>query len=265
MSLVDDYSRFRFFKTLLLLVAWAVFMPLVYFISLLIPFYDSQKLPKVFHKGVCRIIGLSVNITNAPTENKPTLFVSNHVSYLDIFALGQSVPGFFVAKAEVASWPVLNKLARLQNTVFIERKAGQAKKQIEQLQNILVGGNNLILFPEGTSTNGAEVLAFKSSLFASAECEGKDIWVQPVSICYTKYREKGMSQTERDNFAWYATMPFVSHFSKVLGLSEVQVEVVYGDPVRVSDFQNRKECAQHSETVCRENFAQVFNDSGSQA
>jgi len=217
MSLVDDYSRFRFVKTLLLLVVWAVFMPLVYFISLLIPFYDSQRLPKVFHKGVCRIVGLSVNITKAPTENKPTLFVSNHVSYLDIFALGQSVPGFFVAKAEVASWPVLNKLAKLQNTVFIERKAGQAKKQIKQLENILVSGNNLILFPE------------------------------------------------RDNFAWYATMPFVSHFSKVLGLSEVQVEVVYGESVRISDFQSRKECAQHCEKVCRENFTQVFNNSGSQA
>ena len=257
------FSYLRCFIVLLFIVVWSIFMPIVFFLSLLIPFFDSQKLPRVFHKGVCILLGLEVEFIGQPVDTKPVLFVSNHVSYLDIFALGQKVPGFFVAKSEVASWPVLSKLAKLQNTVFIERKNGRAKQQIQLLRSYFESRENLILFPEGTSTNGAEVLPLKSSLFAATESETVDVTIQPISIAYTQYQGQGMNQVQRDNFAWYADMPFGSHFLNVAGLGKVNIVIVFNDSISISECDSRKECAQRSEDAMRQSFTESFQASGS--
>lgn len=240
---ITRFSYMRFAVSTLLFVLWAIVMPILFFLSHLIPGFEPQSIVRRFHWGVCLILGLKVEFRGEMSEYKPTLFVGNHVSYLDIFVLGQKIPGFFVAKSEVASWPVLNKFARLQNTLFIERRASAARKQLDELRGHLVNGTNLILFPEGTSTNGVEVKPFKSSLFAAADAEQTTIKIQPFSVLYTSYDNQAMNQATRDNFAWYDDMPFGSHLVKVLGLRPVSVVVEFHPVVELSEFADRKACA----------------------
>lgn len=256
-------NRLRQFTRLVLLILWSLIMPMVFFLSKLIPWFDSQRLPRVYHWGVCKLIGLRVQFKGNLSSHIPTLFVSNHVSYLDIFALGQKLPGSFVAKSEVASWPVLNKLAKLQDTLFIERKANRAKQQLQLFQQHLSTQRNLILFPEGTSTNGAEVKPFKSSLFAAAETDELSVQVQAVTIVYTHYDGRGMNQSERNNFAWYADMPFAAHFFNVLSLRNFTAVVQFHPPMMVSDFAHRKACAEQAEQQVRASLEQELSDSGS--
>lgn len=257
-------NRWRQLARLVLLLLWSLIMPMAFFLSKLIPGFDSQRLTRVYHWGVCTLIGLSVQFKGDLSAHIPTLFVGNHVSYLDIFALGQKIPGSFVAKSEVASWPVLNKLAKLQDTLFIERKANRAKQQLQLFQQHLITQRNLILFPEGTSTNGAEVKPFKSSLFAAAETDELSVQIQAFTIVYTQYGGRGMNQSERDNFAWYADMPFAAHFFNVLALRNVTVVVQFHKPMTISNFANRKACAEQAEQQVRGSLEQELIDSGSQ-
>lgn len=260
---MPKFSAIKCLIVLLLVFIWTVVMTFTFFVSLFIPFFNSQKLPCFFHKGICFLLGIDVQFVGDFSKFKPTLFVSNHISYLDIVVLGQRIPAFFVAKSEVASWPVLNKLAKLQKTVFIERKTNKARKQIQQLRGYFEQEHNLILFPEGTSTNGAEVLPLKSSLFAAAESDKVDVMVQAVSIVYTQYQGKGMNQAQRDSFAWYADMPFGAHFLKVLGLGKVKVVVSFNPSVSIKQYDTRKECALHCGELIQDSFIQAFEASGS--
>ena len=148
----------------------------------------AKRLPMVWHRGVCRILGFRIERYGKASRTVPTLFVCNHTSYLDISALGAVVPGSFVAKAEVRSWPVFGFLARLQRTVFVERRASRTAHHRDNMTARLESGDNLILFPEGTSNDGNRVLPFKSAFFGIAEkpIRGKPLTVQPVSIAYTR-------------------------------------------------------------------------------
>lgn len=254
-------NLFRKIIRLSLLILWTLIMFAVFFLSKLLPFYDSQRLPRLYHLGVCRIIGLSIEVKGEVTEHIPTIFIANHISYIDIFALGQKIKASFVAKSEIASWPVLGYLAKLQETLFIERSANRAKYQLKQFQMHLESQKNLILFPEGTSTNGAEVKTFKSSLFAAAETP--NVLLQPVTIVYTTYEGKGMSQLRRDGFAWYADMPFGSHFLKMLTLGRFHAVIEFHSPVRLDDFENRKQCSNYAESIVRESLNRELNASNS--
>jgi 1-acyl-sn-glycerol-3-phosphate acyltransferase len=113
----------------------------------------------------------------APTSDKPALYVANHISYLDVFVLGKVLRGSFAAKSEVASWPVFGSLAKLGSTLFLERNPWRAAKQIEMVRGHLQQRGSLIMFPEGTSGAGTQVMPFRSSLFAAAD----NVTVQPVS------------------------------------------------------------------------------------
>lgn len=246
---------------LFLLVIWTITLFVIFLISKLVPFYDSQRIPRLYHAGVCRIVGLSVEFKGEMTEHVPTIFVANHISYIDIFAIGQKVKASFVAKSEIASWPVLGYLAKFQNTLFIERSASRAKYQLKQLQGYLSSQQSLILFPEGTSTNGAEVKTFKSSLFAAGDAA--DVLIQPVSIVYTECNGQGMSQADRDYFAWYAEMPFGSHFFAMLGRGRFNAVIEFHKPMQINGFENRKQCANYAESLVRKSLNSELKESNS--
>ncbi|MEX3930174.1 lysophospholipid acyltransferase family protein, partial [Paraburkholderia sp. BR10936] len=141
------------------------------------------------YHGVCaRLMGLDV-VVRGQRADGPVLFVSNHSSYLDITVLGSQIPGSFVAKSEVGSWPFFGLLARLQRTVFVERKArASVDKQRDDIGSRLDAGDSLILFPEGTSSDGNRTLPFKTALFAVAarRIDGRPLTVQPVSVAATR-------------------------------------------------------------------------------
>lgn len=230
---------------------WIVIMPLFYLLVQLLRVPGYKKLVPFFHAGTCRILGISVDVSGEMSLIKPSLYVSNHISYVDIFILGQ-VPAFFVAKSEVAGWPVFGKLAGFQNTLFIERNPRKAKSQLEILKGHLQQGNSLTFFPEGTSTDGVHVEPFKSTLFESANLDDKTVRVaiQAVTVAYTHHAgEKIDNQTVRDHYAWYAKMPFLSHFLGLMPLKGVGAKIHYHPVCYLGDFETRKECADHCQKL----------------
>jgi 1-acyl-sn-glycerol-3-phosphate acyltransferase len=200
-----------------------------------------------------RLLGFHVVTRGAAvTDARPTLFVANHASYLDILILGAVLDANFVAKAEVAGWPGFGFLARIAKTVFIDRKRGATVRERNQLNTRLAMGDSLILFPEGTSNDGNRVLPFKSAFFAVAQntiADGAPLPVQPVSVAYTRLDDRPMGRAFRPFYAWYGDMTLAGHLILALGLGKLTVEVIFHPVVTIADFSDRKGLANHCHDV----------------
>jgi len=217
----------------------------------------SRWLPVYYHRAVCWVLGLKVEVRGAMSQERPTLFVSNHVSYLDIEVFGSVIPGSFVAKAEVATWPFFSILAKLQRTVFVDRRIASTRGNAEEMQQRLAAGDNLILFPEGTSGDGTRVLGFRSSLLAVAQLskDGKPITVQPVSITYMRLDGIPLGRHWRPFYAWYGDMSLAPHLWQMAGLGEVSVMVNFHDTTDLSKFPDRKKLTEYCQKVISEALA----------
>lgn len=211
----------------------------------------SRRLPLVYHRVCCRLMGFDVTVRGTISADNPTLFVSNHISYIDITVLGALINGSFIAKAEIAGWPFFGYLARLQRCVFIDRRSRASARHRDQIAGRLEAGDSLILFPEGTSADGAAVLPFKSALFSVAECRphGKPLTIQPVSIAYTALDGLPMGRLMRPLVAWYGDMSLMPHLWQMIGLGRVGVTVEFHPPVRGDAFASRKALADHCRRV----------------
>ena len=207
----------------------------------------ATRLPVSYHRLCCRIFGFEVVRIGDISSARPTLYVSNHTSYLDIPVLGATLPGCFVAKSEVASWPGFGLLAKLQRTVFVDRKRGTTHRQRDELQRRLDAGDNLILFPEGTSNDGNRVLPFRSALLSVAErqVQGGVLTVQPVSISYTGLNGVPLGHGLRPMLAWYGDMTLGPHLWHFCRLGRVRVVVEFHAVTRIGDFPSRKELTRH--------------------
>ena len=209
-------------------------------------------LPFAYHKLCCRIMGLKVRIVGTPSKARPTLIVSNHVSYLDIPVLGSILPVAFVAKAEVAQWPGYGWLAKLQRTVFVDRRRNTTMQQRDSLQARLAGGETLVLFPEGTSNDGNRILPFRSALLSVAEAAPAEqpLTIQPVSIAYTSINGVPLGWGLRPLVAWYGGMELGGHLWRFSRLGLIEVVVEFHEQTHVGDFPSRKELTRHcSEAV----------------
>lgn len=246
------------FLRLVIIVAWLSLMPIIYLVWKFLRIPGYKKLLPIFHHGLCVILGIRVTTSGEMCEDRPVLYVSNHISYIDIFILG-CLPAYFIAKSEVASWPVMGKLAEFQNTLFFERKRGKAKEQLEVLKTHLKKGNSLTFFPEGTSTDGAHVEPFKSTLFESANLgdRQKRVAIQPVTVAYTHYNgEKIVDQAVRDHYAWYANMKFTPHFLGLMPLKNADAKIHFHPVCYLDEFETRKRCADH----CQKLVAQQLSE-----
>jgi len=210
----------------------------------------SIRLPVFYHRICARILGFDVVVHGEMTASRPALFVCNHTSYVDITVLASVIPGSFVAKAEIAGWPFFGMLAKLQRTVFIDRRGPRAAEHRDDMIKRLAAGDCLILFPEGTSSDGNRVLPFKSSLFGVAEqAESKGLVIQPVSVAYTRLDGMPIGRGFRPYCAWYGEMVMMDHMWELVGLGVVTVEVTFHDPVSLEQFGSRKTLAEHCQNV----------------
>ncbi|AWJ84061.1 1-acyl-sn-glycerol-3-phosphate acyltransferase [Azospirillum sp. TSH58] len=206
------------------------------------------RIPRFYHRVCAAILGIGVVVRGERAADGPVLFVSNHSSYLDITVLGSVIPGSFVAKSEVAGWPFFGALAKLQQTVFVERKArAGVEKQRDELGARLDAGDSLILFPEGTSSDGNRTLPFKTALFAVAarRIGDRPLTVQPVSIAPTRLDGIPMGIAFRPCYAWYGDMDLAPHLWTVFTLGRMTVEVEFHPPVTIDGFSSRKALADH--------------------
>ena len=221
----------------------------------------AASFPMLYHRLCWRILGFRVVERGERSTHRPTLFVANHVSYLDITILGGLLKACFVAKAEVARWPLFGTLARLQRTVFVERQVRHSVEQRDVISQRLAVGDDLILFPEGTSSDGNRVLPFKSALFAAAEVAtgGAAIAVQPVSIASTRLNRVPKGRWLRPYFAWYGDMEMAPHLWDLLGLGVVTVEVEFHPVVSRLEFPSRKALAQHCQRAVADGVAAALS------
>lgn len=194
------------------------------------------------------ILGIRHGIRGRPMDGRGAI-VANHASWLDIFALNACDRIYFVAKSEVAGWPGIGWLARATGTVFIRRKGSDAKLQQQIFEARLRAGHRLLFFPEGTSSDGLRVLPFKSTLFAAFYAHGLDeiVSIQPVTVVWTAPEGEHSAA-----YGWWGDMDFGSHFLWVLSRPrQGSVEVVFHEPLAVSDFASRKELAAACEAAVR--------------
>jgi len=203
-------------------------------------------LPVLYHRMVCAILGIRVKVYGRRSTVTPTLFVCNHVSYLDIEVMGSQVPGSFVAKAEVATWPFFKTLAKAQRTIFVERTSTKASASRDEMLKRLDTGDNLMLFPEGTSSDGTRVLPFRSALFGVAQLrrDDKPIVVQPVAIAYTKLDGIPLGRYWRPLFAWFGDLDLVPHLWQMVCLGETEAVVTFFPPVDIDKLGDRKKLAE---------------------
>ncbi|HSK39658.1 MAG TPA: lysophospholipid acyltransferase family protein [Arenibaculum sp.] len=207
-----------------------------------------RRLPVAYHRTCCRLLGIGIEISGRPITERPALFVSNHSSYLDIVVLGALIPGCFVAKAEVGSWPFFGLLARLQQTVFVDRKARNAVSHRDDMRSRLAAGDGLILFPEGTSSDGNRTLPFKTALFSVANLRTGDdrpLPVQPVSITATALDGIPLGRELRSLYAWYGAMDLAPHLWRMVRLGRFTVRVEFHEAVTIDAFPSRKALADH--------------------
>lgn len=228
------------------IVAWLLLLLPVYLVAMTSDAAQTA-LNKLFWSGVLRLANVRVKVHGRVSPLRPLLFVSNHVSYLDIPVLGSLLPGVFVAKAEIAGWPGFGLIAKLGRAVFVERKRTEAARQKEALGRRLGRGVPLILFPEGTSDDGNRVYPFKSTLFAIAEeeVEGQPVMVQPVAIAYTRCFGMPIGYVWRHFFAWYGDMDLAPHLWDLLRMGRLTVEVSFLEPRMLSALGTRKAAAEY--------------------
>ncbi|MGC2412889.1 MAG: lysophospholipid acyltransferase family protein [Stellaceae bacterium] len=212
----------------------------------------TATFPRFYHRRCCRILGLRVRRIGRPTRSRPVLFAANHISYLDITVFGSLIAGSFIAKKEIATWPLFGWLARLQRSVFIDRQVRSTALQRDSIAGRLAAKDALILFPEGTSGDGNRVLAFKSALFSVADHAATGpVTVQPVSIAYTRLDGMPIGRRLRPLFAWYGTMTLAPHLWMLLGLGMVEIVVEFHPPTTLAACGSRKALARY----CQERVA----------
>ncbi|TWB36828.1 lysophospholipid acyltransferase family protein [Nitrospirillum pindoramense] len=216
-------------------------------VSLNLP--GQARFPRFYHRVCCRLmLALDVDVVGQPSVDRPTLFVSNHSSYLDIPVLGSVIPCSFVAKSEVGLWPLFGLLAKLQRTVFVNRaNKREAGKQRDDMAGRLIAGDSLVLFPEGTSSDGNRVLPFKTALFAVAntQVEGRAVAVQPVSVVCTHLDNLPLGHDLRPLYAWYGDMELPPHLWQMIGAGRLRIRVEFHPVVSLEDFSSRKALADH--------------------
>jgi 1-acyl-sn-glycerol-3-phosphate acyltransferase len=227
----------------------------------------ARHFPHWYHRRVCRLLGIRIRLHGEVASDRPVLLVSNHVSWLDITVLSAVAPVSFVAKSEVATWPFVSWLAKLQRSVFIEReRRGSVADTARTVTDRLRSGDHIVLFAEGTSSDGNRVLPFRTSLFAAAKPRGTEaealqrgIAVQTLAIAYTHLHGLPLGRARRPSVAWYGDMDMASHAWSVFKQGPLDVGIRVGPPIDLADFADRKALARHSEACIRADVAALLS------
>jgi 1-acyl-sn-glycerol-3-phosphate acyltransferase len=225
----------------------------------------SLVIPLYWHRAVCRLFNIKVEIEGEPVRDRQVILAANHVSYLDIEVFSTVTPWSFVAKAEVANWPLFGTLARLQQTAFTSRSRTDARRDRNALSAMLAAGKNLIIFPEGTSSDGGQVLPFKSSLLSAAlePVPGRALTVQPVTLAILEVDGRPADNGKiRDLYAWHGDMTLAPHLWNFAKAGGARIRLIFHPPVDPGAVADRKVLAQ----LCRQAVAggldKVFSAEG---
>jgi 1-acyl-sn-glycerol-3-phosphate acyltransferase len=191
-----------------------------------------------FYRILRRLLRLRVRVTGTPVTEHPVIFVANHMSWIDIAAIGSILPTHFVAKREVRNWPLIGLTAELTGTVFVDRARRQQTAEVNaEIARRLSQGGTVVLFAEGTSSDGNRVLPFRSALVGAASelmSSGSpyaNVVLQPLSISYTHINGLPMGRQHRHLVAWYGDTDFLPHLRDYVRQGAVDAVIAFGEPL----------------------------------
>lgn len=237
---------------LLALVLWSLLLvPLQLLVMLFTRGRVAFWITRLWHRGVCAVLGLKVRVEGQPVRDRQAVFVSNHISHFDIPVIGRTLHAAFVAKGEMRDWPVAGFMARLQQTVFISRKSQDGKEVTRMVAEVMAKGRSLVLFPEGTTSSGTSVATFKSTLFAILFPPEPAPWlVQPFTIVVEAADGRAVTdQRHRDIYAFYGEMQAGPHAWNFLKRSGATLRLVFHAPIESSPEHNRKSLAAMTQQI----------------
>jgi 1-acyl-sn-glycerol-3-phosphate acyltransferase len=234
---------FRGARLLAVTVLWYGLLELGWLAGRLRPGYAERRLrwrrfiKRNWCAAVCRAMAVEVDVAGEPPR-QASLLVSNHLSYLDIPVLGSLYDTVFVSKAEVAGWPGIGLLATRAGTVYVDRSRKRGLPEVnEAIRSALARGDGVVLFPEGTSTGGDQVLPFRPSLLSPAADLG--LAVHGVRLAYCS---GSGDPPASECICWWGDMPLVGHVLKLLSLSRVHVRASFAP--ESASAEDRKELAE---------------------
>ncbi len=203
-------------------------------------------------RALCWVLRIRIEANGTPPES-PFLLVSNHLSYIDIIVFFTRVDCFFLAKSEVAKWPILGFLARTSGTLFVDRtRKSDLVRVLSHIEDVHTRGSGVMFFPEGTSTKGEVVEHFKPSLFEVAAKTG----IQ-VSVAAITYRTPPAAEPAHMSVCWWGDMPFAGHIIDLMQLPSIDARIDFSDE-RFTD-SDRKELAASAQSAVEELFIPVVS------
>jgi lyso-ornithine lipid O-acyltransferase len=225
---------------------WTALCAPVQGLLLLMPGRGKAWFTTIYWSGVCVLLSLRVRVIGVPASgSEPVVFVSNHSSWLDIPALGAKLQASFIAKNEVGRWPGVSVVARLGRTIYVSRRVTGARRENQDIRARIAAGDSLVLFPEGTTSDGARVMPFRSAFLAIAETDQPHI-IQPVSIVYDELDYLPVRREQRALFAWFGDMELASHFARIGRHRGLRVTILFHPPFDAAHRPSRKRLALES-------------------
>ena len=246
--------KLRALRRIALVLLWSFIAIPIQGVLVLLPGRPKVDFARFYWSMVARLLGVRVRVIGARVHpgaegdgDRPVLFVSNHSSWLDIPVLGGRLPACFVSKDEVGTWPVIRTIARLGRTIYVSRNRRRTSEEAALMRGRLAKGDNILLFPEGTSSDGSRVLPFRSAFFAIAEPASVDMpgpVIQPLSIVYDRMGWLPTERATRTVFAWYGEMNLASHFWYLAQLRGMRATILLHTPIDPAHYTSRKALAQ---------------------
>jgi lyso-ornithine lipid O-acyltransferase len=207
-----------------------------------------------YYRALCAMLRVHIRVVGTPMRDRPTLILANHVSWLDIPVISAVMPVAFIAKREVASWPIVGIAAKLLRTVFVDReRRARTSEAAAEIAQRLTEGDPVVLFAEGTSSDGNRVLAFRSALVgAVTQLDGKhQVMLQPMSVAYTHSQGIPLGRQHRPLVAWYGDIELAPHLKEFLRRGAVDVVVRFGEARPFDNGSDRKLAARSMESAVR--------------
>lgn len=235
--MIDFISTLRAVaKALLFIFVTAFLLPIQFFYSFFSNNKNQSPVVRLWYHAILRICGIHVKIKNKSLHHKPqTIYLCNHISYVDILVLGAYLDCFFVAKSDVADWPFFGFLSKIGGTIFISRDRKKVKSQVQILACHMMSGKSILIFPEGTTSNGQNVLPFKSSLLNAVTLSGHNPNIQPITLVYTHINNHRMKkQNDFDKVAWYGDMTLTPHLWHFFKQKSVHAHVTLHKTVKMT-------------------------------
>ncbi|MBN3040274.1 MAG: 1-acyl-sn-glycerol-3-phosphate acyltransferase [Candidatus Omnitrophica bacterium] len=230
------FKTFFLFLSIFLCSLTLLFLRLIFFFWPVIKMRAAAFTVHVFGRIFVFILGIKVKITGQKEllKSRGVFLVSNHLGYIDGIVATSLTPLIFVAKADIRSWPFFGFFTFLSDTVFVNRQnPAQIKKEIEKITGVLKNKVNIIIFPEGTSTNGEKLLPFKSSFFsAPLKARAK---IVPLVVTYKSLNHCDIDSSNRDLVYWYGTMKFFPHLLNVLKQDSITLEIKVCSPLEIKN------------------------------